>query len=152
MTLEDETSRSVDVQYATWEEKRNSYRENEQAGSKQKWCSIVDVSGGKQRRQWQPTPVRLPGKSPGLRSLVGCSPWGREQSDTTARLHLHFSLSYIGEGNSNPLQCSCLEDPRTGEPGGLPSLGSHSQTWLKRLSSSSSSWWWKSDAVKNNIA
>ena len=46
-------------------------------------------------------------------------------SDTTERLHFHFSLSCIGEGNGNPLQCSCLEDPGTGEPGGLPSTGSH---------------------------
>ena len=45
------------------------------------------------------------------RSLVGCSPWGREESDTTER-HFHFSLSCIGEGNGNPLQCSCLENPR----------------------------------------
>ena len=43
----------------------------------------------------------------------------------TERLHFHFSLSYIGEGNGNPLQCSCLENPRTGEPGGLPSMGLH---------------------------
>ena len=45
---------------------------------------------------------------------MGCSPWGREESDTTERLHFHFSLSCIGEGNGNPLQCSCLEDPRDG--------------------------------------
>ena len=64
------------------------------------------------RRQWHPTPVLLPGKSHGQRSLVGCSPWGREQSDMTERLHFHFSLSCIGEGNGNPLQCSCLENPR----------------------------------------
>ena len=62
--------------------------------------------------KWQPTPVLLPGKSPGRRSLVGCSPWGCEESDTTERLHFHFSLSRIGEGNGNPLQCSCLENPR----------------------------------------
>jgi len=60
------------------------------------------------------TPVLLPGKSHGLRSLVGCSPWGREESDTTERLHFYFSLSCIGEGNGNPLQCSCLENPRDG--------------------------------------
>ena len=66
------------------------------------------------RRQWQPTPVLLPGKSHGWRSLVGYSPWGREESDTTERLHFHFSLSCIGEGNGNPLQCSCLENPRDG--------------------------------------
>ena len=54
----------------------------------------------------------LPGKSHGWRSLVGCSSWGREELDMTERLHFHFSLSYIGEGNGNPLQCSCLENPR----------------------------------------
>ena len=72
------------------------------------------------RRQWQPTPVPLPGKSHGQRSLVGGSPWGceesdmSEESDTTERLHFHFSLSCIGEGNDNPLHCSCLENPRDG--------------------------------------
>ena len=50
---------------------------------------------------------------------------GRQESDTTERLHFDFSLSCIEEGNSNPLQCSCLENPRDGEPGGLPSMGSH---------------------------
>ena len=64
------------------------------------------------RRQWQPTPVFLPGESHEWRSLVGCSPWGRKESDTTELLHFHFSLSCIGEGNGNPLQCSCLENPR----------------------------------------
>ena len=77
------------------------------------------------RRKWQPTPVFLPGKSHGQRSLVGCSPWGREESDTTERFHFHFSLSCIGEGNGNPLQYPWLENPRDGEPGGLPSMGSH---------------------------
>ena len=62
--------------------------------------------------KWQPTPVLLPGKPHGQRSLVGCSPWGHEESDITERLHFHFSLSCIGEGNGNPLQCSCLENPR----------------------------------------
>ena len=66
------------------------------------------------RRQWHPTPVVLPGKSHGWRSLVGCSPWGCKESDTTERLHFHFSLSCTREGNGNPLQCSCLENPRDG--------------------------------------
>ena len=66
------------------------------------------------RRQWHPTPVLLPGKSHGQRSLVDCSPWGRKESDTTERLHFHFSLSCIGEGNGDPRQCSCLENPRDG--------------------------------------
>ena len=59
-----------------------------------------------------PTPVLLPGKSYGWRSLVGCSPWGRKKLDTTEWLHFHFSLSCIGEGNGNPLQGSCLENHR----------------------------------------
>ena len=66
------------------------------------------------RRQWHPTPVLVPGKSHGQRSLVGCSPWGHEESDRTQRLPFHFSLSCIGEGNGNPLQCSCLENPKDG--------------------------------------
>ena len=66
----------------------------------------------RRRSQWHPNPVLLPGKSHGWRSLVGCSPWGREESDMTERLHFHFSLSCIGEENGNPLQCSCLENPR----------------------------------------
>ena len=77
------------------------------------------------RRQWHPTPVLLPGKSHGRRSLVGCSPWGRSESDTTERLDFHFTLSCMGEGNDNPLQYSCLENPRTEEPSGLHSMGSH---------------------------
>ena len=77
------------------------------------------------RRQWHPTPILLPGKSHGRKSLVGCSLWGLKESDTTEQLHFHFSLSCIEEGNGNPLQCSCLENPKDGEPGGLPSMGSH---------------------------
>ena len=65
----------------------------------------------KWRRQWHPTPVLLPGKSHGRRSLVGCSSRGRKELDATERLHIHFSLSCIGEGNGSPLQCSCLENP-----------------------------------------
>ena len=92
----------------------------------------------KGRRQWQPTPVLLPGKSHGWRSLVGCSPWGRWESDTTERLHFHFSLSCIGEGNGNPLQCSCLENPRHGGAWWAAVYGvAQSRTRLKRLSSSS---------------
>ena len=64
-------------------------------------------------------------KIPWVEEPGSCSPWGLEESDTTAQLHFHFSLLRIGEGNGNPLQCSCLENPRYGEPGGLPSMGSH---------------------------
>ena len=61
----------------------------------------------------------------GRRSLVGCSPWGREESDTTERLHFRFSLSCIGEGNGNTGGVLAWRIPGTGEPGGLPSMGSH---------------------------
>ena len=90
------------------------------------------------RRQWQPTPVLLPGKSHGWRSLVGYSPWDRWESDTTERLHFHFSLSCIGEGNGNPLQCSCLENPGDRGAWWAAVYGvAQSRTRLKRLSSSS---------------
>ena len=90
-----------------------------------------------QRRQWHPTPVLLPGKSHGRRSLVGGSPWGREESDMTERLHFHFSLSCIGEGNGNPLQYSCLENPRDGGAWWAAIYGiAQSWTRLKWLSSS----------------
>ena len=71
---------------------------------------------------------------------MGCSPWGRKASDTTERLHFHFSLSCIGEGNGNPLQCSCLEIPRDRGAWWAAVYGvAQSQTQLKRFSSSSSS-------------
>ena len=91
-------------------------------------------------RQWHPTPVLLPGKSNGQRSLVGCSPWGRAELDTTERLRFHFSLSCIGEGNGNPLQCSCLVNPRDRGACWAAIYGvAQSWTRLKPLSSSSSS-------------
>ena len=73
---------------------------------------------------WMEDPDRL--QSMGSRRVGGL-----EELDTTERLHFHFSLSCIGEGNGNPLQCSCLENPRDGGAGGLPSMGSQSQTRLK---------------------
>ena len=80
-----------------------------------------------------PTPVLLPGKSHGRRSLEGCSPWGRWGLDTTEWLHFHFSLSCIGE------ECSCLENPRDGGAWWAAIYGvAQSRTRLKRLSSSSS--------------
>ena len=87
-----------------------------------------------------PTPVLLPGKSHGRRSLVGCSPWGRYESGTTERLHFHFSLSCIGEGNGNPVQRSCLENPRDGGAWWAAIYGvTQSRTRLKWLNSNSSS-------------
>ena len=87
-----------------------------------------------------PHSITLAWKIHGWRSLVGCSPWGRWGSDTTERLHFHFSLSCIGEGNGNPFQCSCLENPRDGGIWWASIYGvTQSRTRLKRLSSSSSS-------------
>ena len=78
------------------------------------------------RRKWQPTPVPLPGKSHGWRSLVGYNPWGHEESGTTEWLHYYFSVSCTGdgEGNGTPLQYSCLENPMDGGPCRLQSMGS----------------------------
>ena len=89
-----------------------------------------------QRRQWQPSPVFLPGESQGRRSLVGCSPWGRKESGTTERLHFQFSLQCTGDGNGNPLQCSCLENPRDSGAWWAAVYGvAQDRTWLKWLSS-----------------
>ena len=75
------------------------------------------------RRQWHPTPVLLPGKSHGQRSLVGCSPWGCEESDMTEQLHFHFhALEKEMATHSSVL---AWRIPGTGEPGGLASMGSH---------------------------
>ena len=99
------------------------------------------------RRQWQPTSVLLPGKSHGWRSLVGFSPWGREESDTTERLHIFFSLSCIGEGNGNPLHCPFLENPRNSRAWWAAVYGvAQSWTRLMRLSSSSNSTEWQRTA------
>ena len=76
-------------------------------------------------------------KIPWTEEPVGCSPWGREESGTTERLHFDFSLSCIGEGNGKPLQCSCLENPRDGGAW-WAAVNGVTQSWtrLKRLSSS----------------
>ena len=100
--------------------------------------SFICTSPSNGRRQWHPTLVLSPGKSHGWRSLVGCSPWGREESDTTERFHFQFSLSCIAEGNGNPLQHSCLENLRDGRAWWAVVYGvAESRTRLKRLSSSS---------------
>ena len=80
-------------------------------------------------------PVLLAGKSHGWRSLVGYSPWGHVESDTTEQLHFQFSLSCFGDGNGNPLQCSCLESPRDKGAWWTAVCGvTQSRTRLKRLS------------------
>ena len=71
------------------------------------------------------TPVLLPGKSHGQRTLVGCSPWGREESDTmsdfTFTLHFHALEKEMATHSS----VLAWRIPGTGEPGRLPSMGSH---------------------------
>ena len=90
------------------------------------------------RRKWQPTPVFLPGESQGQESLLGYRLWVCTESDKTEWLHFHCSLSCIGEGNGNPLQGSCLENPRDGGAWWAAIYGvTQSRTRLKRLSSSS---------------
>ena len=70
---------------------------------------------------------------------MGCSPWGHYESDTTERLPFHFSLSYIGEGNGTPLQCSYLENTRDEGAWWAAVYGvTQSRTRLRRFSSSSS--------------
>ena len=115
------------------------HRTDRQSGAEFGACAFTKTYRWTWRRQWQPTPVLLPGESQGRRSLVGCSPWGCEELDMTERLHFPFSLSCIGEGNGNPLQCSCLENPRDGGAWWAAVYGvAQSRTRLKRLSSSSS--------------
>ena len=92
-----------------------------------------------QRSQWQPIQVLLPGKSHGWRRLVGYSPWSHEELDMTEWLHFHFSLLCIGERNGNPLQCSCLENPRDRGAWWAAVYGvAQSRPRLNQLSSSSS--------------
>jgi len=77
------------------------------------------------RRKWQPTPVLLPGKSNGRRSLVGYSPRGCDESDMTKQLHFHFSLSCTEKEMAAHSSVLAWRIPGTGEPGGLLSMGSH---------------------------
>ena len=77
------------------------------------------------RRRWHPTPVLLPGKSHGWRSLVGCSPWGREESDTTEQLHFTFHFHALEKEMATHSSVLAWRIPGTGEPDGLTSMGSH---------------------------
>ena len=117
------------------------------------YCFLEEGRGWPEKAIWHPTPVLLPGKSHGWRSLAGCSPWGRKESDMTEQLHFHFSLSCIGEGNANPLQCSCLENPRDRGAWWAAVYGvTQSRTWLKWLSSSSSSLGKMSSPLKVSVS
>ena len=103
------------------------------------WCVLFAFfNENYQRRQWHPTPVLWPGKSHGRRSLVGCSPWGSEESDTTEWLHFHP----LGKEMATHTSVLAWRIPGMGEPGGLLSGVAQSWTQLKWLSSSSSSCLW----------
>ena len=100
------------------------------------WPSFNQSRVKARRRQWQPTPVLLPGKSHGWRSLVGCSPWGHEESDMTERLHFHFSLSCIQFSSVTKLSLT-LCDPMNRSTPGLPvhhQLPEFTQTHVHRVS------------------
>ena len=101
---------------------------------------IVQLSHSYWRRQWHPTPVLLPRKSHGGRSLVRLQSMGSLRVRHDWETSLSLFISCIGEGNGNPLQCSCLENPRDGEAWWAAVYGvTQSRTQLKRLCSSSSS-------------
>jgi len=100
---------------------------------------VSSLSCNKPKKAMATHSSTLAWKSHGWRSLVGCSPWGCEELDTTEQLHFHFSFSCIGGGNGNLLQCSCLENPRDGGVCWAAIYGvAQSQTRLKWLSSNSS--------------
>ena len=88
-------------------------------------------------RQWQPTPVLLPGKSHGWRSLVGCSPWGHKELTQLSNFTFTFHFHALEKEMATHSSILAWRIPGTAEPGGLPSMGSQSWTRLKRLSSSS---------------
>ena len=92
------------------------------------------------RRQWHPTPVLLPGKSHERRSLVGYSPWGCKESDTTERLHFQLFTFMHWRRKWQPTPVGCLENLRDGGAWWAAVYGvAQSRTQLTRLSSSSSS-------------
>ena len=77
------------------------------------------------RRQWHPTPVLLPGKSHGQRSLVGCSPWGCSSQTRLSDFTFTFHFPTLEKEMATHSSVLAWRIPRTGEPGGLPSMGSH---------------------------
>ena len=83
--------------------------------------SIIPFWKGK----WQPTSVFLPGKSHGWRSLAGCSPGGRKESDTTEWLHFHFHFHVLEKEMATHSSVLAWRIPGTEETGGQPSMGSH---------------------------
>ena len=101
------------------------------------WSSILHMVIYMLEKAMAPHSSTLAWKIPWTEKPGRLQPWGWEESDTPEQLDFHFSLSCIGEGNGNPLQCSCLENPRDGGAWGAAVYGvAQSRTRLKRLSSS----------------
>ena len=90
---------------------------------KENWILLLVLSQKTQPRQWQPTPVLLPGKSHGWRSLAGYSSWGRYESDMTEQLHFHFHA--LEKEMATHSRVLAWRIPGTGKPGGLLSMESH---------------------------
>ena len=78
-----------------------------------------------QRKQWQPTPVLLPGKSHGWRSLVGCSPWGQKSWTQLSDFPFTFHFDALEKEMATHSSVLAWRIPGTEKPGGLPSIGSH---------------------------
>ena len=103
------------------------------------WWVLQRASLLRQEKAMAPHSSTLAWKIPWTEEPGRLQSRGRTESDTTERLHFHFTLSCIGEGNGNPLQCSCLENPRNGGACWAAIYGvAQSRTRLKQLSSSSS--------------
>ena len=88
----------------------------------------IDPYTIKRRRQWHPTPVLLPGKSHGWRSLVGCSEWGREESDRTEGFPVHFHFHALEKEMATHASVLAWRILGTGKPGGLLSMVGHTES------------------------
>ena len=101
------------------------------------------------RRQWHPTPVLLPGKFHGRRSLVGCSPWDRKELDTTERLHFHFHT--LQKEMATHFSVLAWRIPGTAEPGALLSVGSHrvGHDWSDLAAATAQTHRWKEEKAND---
>ena len=100
---------------------KKSYDPSTQHIKKQRHYFVKKVSS----RQWHPIPVLLPRKPHGWRSLVGCSPWGRLESDILSDFHFTFRFHALEREMATHSSVLAWRVPGMGEPGGLPSMGSH---------------------------
>ena len=93
-------------------------------------------------KEMAPHSSTLAWRIPGPESLVGCRLWGHTESDTTKQLHFHFSLSCIREEMATHSSVLAWRIPGTGEPGELPSMGSHKvgHDWSHLAAAAVKSW------------